>query len=168
MADVHAVHDRRRPPLRRVAGAVGWLAEIFPLLYVVLAVPTGRLLDRRLPLWLGVGAVLTAAGAVVRVAGDGYGVALAGQVLVAVAQPLVLNAVLSVSERYLAPAERAKGIAVSSAGIFGGMVVALVLGSVFGAGQPAALLVGAGTARGDRGRGTVRRPAAAGGRRCAA
>lgn len=27
-------------------GTVGWLAEIFPLLYVVLAVPAGSLLDR--------------------------------------------------------------------------------------------------------------------------
>ena len=27
-------------------GAVGWLAEIFPLLYVVLAIPAGILLDR--------------------------------------------------------------------------------------------------------------------------
>jgi hypothetical protein len=27
-------------------GAIGWLAEIFPLLYVVLAIPAGALLDR--------------------------------------------------------------------------------------------------------------------------
>ncbi len=121
-------------------GAIGWLAELFPLLYVVLALPAGRLVDRRLPLWLGVGAVLTAAGAVLRLAGDTYGSALAGQVLVAVAQPLVLNAVTRVSGRFLEPADRPNGIAVSSAGIFGGMVLALATGAVFGAGHLTALL----------------------------
>jgi predicted MFS family arabinose efflux permease len=123
------------------SGAVGWFAEIFPLLYVVLAVPTGRLIDRSMPRWLGVGALLTAAGAVLRLLGDDYAVVLAGQVLIAVAQPFVLNAVTVVSGAYLPASERARGIAVSSAGIFGGMLLALVLGATFGAGNLGALLV---------------------------
>src|SRR5919201_2869041 len=53
-------------------GAVGWLAEIFPLLYVVLALPTGRLIDRRMPFWLAVGAILTAARGLVRLAGGSH------------------------------------------------------------------------------------------------
>lgn len=113
------------------SGAIGWLAEIFPLLYVVLALPAGRLLDRDLPRWLAVGAVLTALGGLVRLQ-DGYGAVLAGQVLVAVAQPLVLNAITAVSSRYLSDADRGTGIAVSSASIFGGMLVALVLGAALG------------------------------------
>jgi predicted MFS family arabinose efflux permease len=121
-------------------GAIGWLAEIFPLLYVLLALPAGRLIDRHLPLWLGVGAVLTGAGALVRLAADGYPAVLAGQVLVAVAQPFVLNAVTSVSAGYLRPRDRAAGIAVSSAGIFFGMVLALVLGAALGTGRLGALL----------------------------
>jgi predicted MFS family arabinose efflux permease len=113
-------------------GAIGWLAEIFPLLYVVLALPTGTLIDRRLPFWLGLGAVLTAAGAVLRAVGDGYGPVLGGQVLVAIAQPFVLNAVTRISRSYLREEDRAAGIAVSSAGVFAGMVLALVLGAAFG------------------------------------
>lgn len=116
-------------------GAIGWLAEIFPLLYVVLAIPAGRLIDRRMPWWLGCGAVLTAAGGLLRLVGDSYLPVFAGQVLVAVAQPLVLNAVTAVSVRYLQPRDRAAGIAVSSAGIFLGMVLALVLGAGLGAGR---------------------------------
>ena len=122
-------------------GAIGWLAELFPLLYVVLALPAGRLVDRGLPRWLGVGAGLTAAGAVLRLAGDSYGAVLAGQLLIAVAQPFVLNAITRVSGRYLAPADRANGIAVSSAGIFAGMVLALGTGAAFGAGHLGALLI---------------------------
>jgi hypothetical protein len=58
--------------------SIGWLAEIFPLLYVALAVPTGRLLDRGLVRWLRIGALLTGLGAVVRLLGDAFWVALGG------------------------------------------------------------------------------------------
>lgn len=124
------------------AGAVGWLAEIFPLVYVVLALPAGRCIDVAMPRWLAVGAALTALGAVLRLGADTYGAALAGQVLVAIAQPLVLNAVTAMSDRYLVERDRAAGIAVSSAGIFGGMVLALLSGAVLGAGHLRVLLIG--------------------------
>ena len=120
--------------------AIGWLAEIFPLLYVVLAIPAGRLLDRSFHRWLAVGAVLTAAGGLVRLIGDDFAWAMAGQVLVAVAQPLVLNAVTKVAAEYLPPSLRPHGIAVGSAGIFGGMLLALVLGTALGGHRIAALL----------------------------
>jgi predicted MFS family arabinose efflux permease len=122
------------------SGAIGWLAEIFPLVYVVLAVPAGRLIDRNLSLWLGIGAALTALGGLLRLAGDDYLPVLAGQLLVAVAQPLVLNAVTAVSAGYLSEPDRPTGIAVSSAGIFAGMVLALVLGAALGSGHLATLL----------------------------
>ncbi|MFN2561500.1 MAG: MFS transporter [Jatrophihabitans sp.] len=122
------------------SGAIGWLAEIFPLVYVVLAVPAGRLIDRNLPLWLGTGAALTALGGLLRLAGDDYLPVLAGQLLGAVAQPLVLNAVTAVSAGYLREGDRPTGIAASSAGIFAGMVLALVLGAALGSGHLAILL----------------------------
>lgn len=122
-------------------GAVGWLAELFPLVYVVLAVPTGRLIDRALPRWLAVGAVLTGVGGLLRLAGDDYLPVLAGQLLVALAQPLVLNAVTRMSRGYLREEQRASGIALSSAGVFGGMLLALALGAGFGEGHLRALLV---------------------------
>ncbi|MBN9618481.1 MAG: MFS transporter, partial [Actinobacteria bacterium] len=123
------------------SGAIGWFAEIFPLLYVVLAVPTGSLIDRRLPFWLTVGALLTAAGGVLRLAGDTYLAILAGQVLVAIGQPFVLNAVTKVSGGYLRERDRATGIAVSSAGVFAGMLLALLLGAALGGHHIRALLV---------------------------
>ena len=77
--------------------AVGWLSQVFPLLYVLLALPAGLALDR----WFGpsllAGAWLTALGGAVRLTGDTFAVALAGQVLVAIAQPLILNAVTKVA-----------------------------------------------------------------------
>jgi predicted MFS family arabinose efflux permease len=110
--------------------AIGWLANVFPLLYVLLAVPAGMVLDRWFRGGLALGAVLAAAGALVRLA-PGYGWALAGQLLVGVAQPLVLNAITGVASRNLPPEHRATGIAIGSAGTFAGLIVGFGLGAVF-------------------------------------
>ena len=110
-------------------GAIGWLANVFPLCYVVLAIPAGLVLDRWLRGGVLLGALLTAAGGGLRLAGDSFGWALAGQVLVAIGQPLVLNAITGVAARYLADDDRANGIALGTASTFAGMVVAFALGT---------------------------------------
>jgi predicted MFS family arabinose efflux permease len=114
--------------------AVGWLANVFPLLYVLLAVPAGLALDRRPSSALAFGVVLTGAGGVVRLLGGGFGWALAGQLLVAVAQPFVLNAITGVVQ-VLPVRSRPTGIAVGSAGLFLGMVVALGMGAALAGGD---------------------------------
>ncbi|TAM92079.1 MAG: MFS transporter [Jatrophihabitans sp.] len=107
--------------------AIGWLANVLPLGYVVLAVPAGLLLDRGFRPWLLVGAVLTACAGIVRLVGDDYDWQLAGQALLAIAQPFVLTAITGVAGRYLRPADRATGIAIGTASTFAGMIVAFVL-----------------------------------------
>jgi predicted MFS family arabinose efflux permease len=122
--------------------AVGWLAEIFPLLYVVLAIPAGILLDRWFRPALAAGGVLVALGGLVRLGGETFAWAMAGQVMVAVAQPVVLSAITKLAGEYLPADQRATGIAVGSAGSFVGMLLALLLGPTFGAhGQLERLLV---------------------------
>jgi predicted MFS family arabinose efflux permease len=123
-------------------GAVGWLAEIFPLLYVVLAIPAGILLDRWFRPALAAGGALVALGGLVRLGGETFAWAMAGQAMVAVAQPIVLSAVSKLAGEYLSSDQRATGIAVGSAGSFVGMLLALVLGPTLGAhGQLERLLV---------------------------
>ena len=112
--------------------AVGWLAEIFPLLYVVLAIPAGALLDRHFRSALRAAAALMAAGGFIRLGGDRFAWAMAGQVAVAVAQPVILSAIGRLAGEYLAEGDRANGIAVGSAGNFVGMLVALALGPALG------------------------------------
>ena len=122
--------------------AVGWLAEIFPLLYVVLAIPAGILLDRWFAPALAAGGALVALGGLVRLGSETFAWAMAGQVMVAVAQPIVLSAVSKLAGEYLPADQRATGIAVGSAGSFVGMLLALVLGPTLGAhGQLERLLV---------------------------
>ncbi|TCC03981.1 MFS transporter [Kribbella soli] len=111
--------------------AIGWLAQVFPLLYVVLAIPCGLVLDRWFRGGLIAGAVLTAVGAAVRLIGDDFGWLLAGQILASIAQPLVLNAVTGITGRYLEEKDRPTGIAIGTASIFAGMVIAFLLSAVF-------------------------------------
>ena len=112
--------------------AVGWLAEIFPLLYVVLAIPAGILLDRWFRPVLAGGGALVALGGLIRLGGDTFAWAMAGQTAVAVAQPVVLSAVSKLAGEYLPPEQRATGISVGSAGSFVGIVLALLLGPTVG------------------------------------
>jgi predicted MFS family arabinose efflux permease len=111
---------------------VGWLSEIFPLLYVVLAIPAGILLDRWFRPALAAGGLLVAAGGLVRLGGETFGWALAGQILVALAQPVVLSAVGKLAGEYLPAEDRTTGISVGAAGSFVGMLAALLLGPIVG------------------------------------
>lgn len=113
------------------SSAIGWLAQPFVFVYVLLAIPAGLLLDKNLRLWLGVGGVLTAAGALVRLVGGSYATLLLGAFIAAIAQPLVLNSVTGIVAQYLPERERPNGIALASASVFAGMVLAFVLGIVF-------------------------------------
>lgn len=122
---------------------IGVLSEVFPLVYVLGAMPAARALDKSLRGWLAGGALLSALGTVVRLGGggrSGFVWVMAGQVLVAAAQPLLLNAVVALARRYLVPADVPTGIAVGSAGTFLGFVLAFVVGGTIGSGHIGALL----------------------------
>jgi predicted MFS family arabinose efflux permease len=127
------------------ADDIGWLAEIFPLMYVVLAVPAGALLDRWPRSVLAIGAVLTGVAGAVRLVNDDYSTMFAGAVLASIAQPLISGAVNNIARAYLAPHHRPLGVAVGSAGAFVGMVAALTIGTAFDteAGLPTVLVVDA-------------------------
>ncbi len=112
--------------------SVGWLADIFPLLYVALAIPAGALLDRWFRPSLALAGVLVAAGGLLRLGGLTFAWALAGQSLVALAQPVVMSAVAKVPGEYLPAGARALGISLASAAGLIGMLAALLLGPLLG------------------------------------
>ena len=117
-------------------GVVGDLAVVNPLMYVVLALPAGRWMDRRFGSAVAAGALLTAAGALLRaVDASSYGWALTGQVVLSAGQPLVLNASTKVAARYFPPGERTAAISVASAAQFVGILAATTSGgALVGAG----------------------------------
>lgn len=107
--------------------AIGWLAQVFPLVYLLLALPAGIALDRWFRASLAAGAALTALGALVRVIRPTFAFALAGQLIVATAQPLVLGALTKTATGYLPERDRPTGIAIGSAGQFVGAVCAFAM-----------------------------------------
>jgi predicted MFS family arabinose efflux permease len=113
-------------------GAIGDLAGINPLMYVLLALPAGRWLDRRFGRALTAGALLTAGGALLRLAGpqstSSYGWILAGQVVISAGQPLVINSTTKVAARYFPVRERTTAISVASAAQFCGILAAALSG----------------------------------------
>jgi predicted MFS family arabinose efflux permease len=112
--------------------AVGWLSEIFPLLYVLLAILAGALLDRWFRPSLAAAGGVVAVGGLLRLGGQSFAWALAGQSLVAIAQPVVMSAVSKLAGEYLPAKDRPGGIAVASAAGFVGMLIALLLGPALG------------------------------------
>jgi len=124
------------------SGAVGDLAIIFPLMYVILALPAGRWLDARFGQALSLGAVLTAGGGLLRLAGpSSYGWALAGQFVIAAGQPFVLNSITKVAARYFPARERTAAISVGSVALFAGILAAVLSGGpLFDAGGLTLLL----------------------------
>lgn len=131
-----AVDTRSARVMHVDVGLVGDLAAVFPFVYIVLALPTGRWLDRRFGQALGTGAVLTGAGALLRlVAPESFPWQLAGQVVISAGQPLVLNSINKVAGRHFAAQERATAISVGTAALFVGILAAVLMaGPVFGVG----------------------------------
>ena len=116
--------------------AVGNLAAIFPLIYVVLALPTGRWLDKSFDTALRTGAILTGAGALLRLfSPDSFAWQLLCQVIISIGQPLVLNAITKLAARYFPKEERAAAIGLGSVSLFIGIMIAM-------AGGPALLSAG--------------------------
>lgn len=113
-------------------GSIGALSAVFPLLYVLLAIPAGFALDRWFRGSVVTGAVLTAVGGLLRLVGDSFGWVLAGQLVIAFAQPLVTNSVAKVAGAYTTDEDRPLGIAVCSAGLFAGFLIAFGTGAAFG------------------------------------
>lgn len=106
-------------------GAIGDLAVVNPLMYVILAIPTGRWMDRRFTWALAAGAVLTAFGASLRLLDPtSYAWVFAGQLILSAGQPLVLNASTKIAARYFPPTERTVAISVASAAQFVGILAA--------------------------------------------
>lgn len=110
-------------------GSIGDLAAVFPLIYIVLALPTGRWLDARFGQALGLGALLTGGGALLRlIAPTSFLWQLGGQLVISAGQPLVLNSITKIAARNFPPEQRALAISVGSVALFVGILAAVLAG----------------------------------------
>ncbi|WP_296402195.1 MFS transporter [Psychrobacter sp.] len=103
------------------------LTLMFPIVFVILAIPSGRLLDHvGYKKVVGYAAILMLAGAIVRWLGmSQYWLVLVGQLLIAIAQPYITNAINLVTTDWFDKSQ----IATVTGVIMGGMFLATALGA---------------------------------------
>jgi len=100
------------------------LIFVFPLLFVVLSVPAGALIDRRgYRFAVGAGAVLMAASSLVRIADTSFWCLLAGQIGVAIAQPFVSNGISKIVADWFSEEHGAVATGLGTMGMFIGMAL---------------------------------------------
>ena len=125
-----SITDKTADRLGVSEGAVGDLAVINAAMFVVLAIPAGRWMDRHYGRTLAAGALFTAAGALIRFADPGsFGWICVGQVVMSVGQPLILNGLTKIAARYFPPGQRTTAISVGSASQFVGILIAVLTGA---------------------------------------
>src|SRR5699024_2491564 len=82
-------------------GNVGTLAALFPIVYIVIALPAGRWLDSHFKLALTFGALTVGLGAIARLIFPfSYGWQLVIQFILSIGQPFVINAISAYASRY--------------------------------------------------------------------
>ncbi|AFA40031.1 major facilitator 4 family protein [Pyrobaculum oguniense TE7] len=107
---------------------VGYLAVLYPLLFLVLTVPSGILLDKNFKLWLTFGAIITSLGGFGRlIMPYNYYWLFICQLFAAIGQPFLLNAFVPFASKYY-PQRRALVISILSLSMYLGIIFALATG----------------------------------------
>jgi len=98
----------------------------FPALYVLLSIPSGRLIDRLgYRKVVGWGAVVTALGSLLRLDTTHFGALLAGQFVIATAQPFVVNGINKLVADWFEEEEVAVATGLGTVGMFLGMALGM-------------------------------------------
>lgn len=107
-------------------GVASLLVLPFPLLYVFLSIPAGRMIDRLgYRKVCGTGAVVTAVGSLLRLDTDHFGALLAGQLVIAAAQPFVVNGISKLVADWFEGEEQAAATGLGTVGMFLGMALGM-------------------------------------------
>ncbi|MGP4108179.1 MFS transporter [Virgibacillus sp. L01] len=108
-------------------GNVGTLAALFPIIYIIVALPAGRWLDSHFKIALTFGALTIGIGALARLADPtSYSWQLGIQVVMSIGQPFIINAIPAYASRYFPEKNRSMAISISSVAIFLGVIFAML------------------------------------------
>lgn len=106
--------------------AVSALLLVFPLLFILLSMHSGALIDRKGARYsILMGGAITVAAAPLRALDGHFEALLLGQLGIAVGQPYIVNAVSSLVAGWFPPAERPAATGIGTAGVLVGMAVGL-------------------------------------------
>ena len=108
----------------------GLLLLVFPLIYVVMSVPAGSLIDRRgYRFGIGLGLAIMSAFACLRIVTDSFWVLLVAQIGIAIGQPYVVNGISKLVLDWFDPKEEAIATGIGTAGLLAGMALGLAVSS---------------------------------------
>ncbi len=109
-------------------GKIGTLTAVFPIIYIVVAFPAGRLIDSHFKWALGLGALTVGLGAISRFLFPfSYSWQLAIQCVLAAGQPFIVNAMAAFASRNFPEKHRSLAISIASVSMFFGIIFAMVL-----------------------------------------
>ncbi|RCX05060.1 cyanate permease [Schleiferia thermophila] len=106
---------------------VGFLPVLYPVVFLLLSIPAGKLADMDAVKWVMIAGVLTAIGATVRFAGFNLFVLYFSQFLAAVAQPLILNGFVPLTKLY-SQEKRSVVLTTMSVSMYSGIAFSLLAG----------------------------------------
>lgn len=108
------------------------LTLIFPAVYVLLSIHSGKLLDRRgYKAIVSMAAMLMLVGSVIRLIGvNSYWVVFFGQLLIAIAQPYMTNAINQITSDWFPPEKIGTATGIGIGGLFFGMAIGAFISPV--------------------------------------
>ena len=109
------------------AMGVGMFAMVFPLVFVILSIPAGIVIDKKgYKYGVGIGAVVTGIFSLLRLANpNSYQLLLISQIGISVGQPFILNGITKLVVVWFSKKEEATAIGLGSLAMFIGMIVAV-------------------------------------------
>jgi MFS family permease len=109
------------------ASTVMWFTLVFPLVYVLLSIPAGMLIDKRgFKYGVSIGALFTGVFAVLRLVNtSSFTILLVSQIGIAIGQPFVLNGITKLVVTWFPQKEEATAVGLGSLALLVGMMVGL-------------------------------------------
>ena len=109
------------------AMGVGMFAMVFPLVFVILSIPAGIIIDKKgYKYGVGIGAVVTGIFSLLRLANpNSYQLLLISQIGISVGQPFILNGITKLVVVWFSKKEEATAIGMGSLSMFIGMIIAV-------------------------------------------
>jgi sugar phosphate permease len=109
------------------AFSVSLLTLVFPLVYVLLSLPSGMLIDRKgFKYSIGIGAIFTGVFSIIRIIDPySYPLLLFSQIGISIGQPFILNGITKLVVTWFPQKEEATAVGLGSLALFIGMVISL-------------------------------------------
>jgi MFS family permease len=111
------------------AFSTGLLTLVFPLVYVLLSLPSGMIIDKKgFKYGIGIGAVFASVFSIIRIIDPhSYPLLLISQIGISIGQPFVLNGITKLVVTWFPQKEEATAVGLGSLALFVGMVIGLGL-----------------------------------------